>query len=88
MKVYRMGPDMVVAKNQPDAWAIWMEHQGGYAIDDIDADEEFEPVPHGTRLAILVDINGEVSDSGDRLELPASEWVRREGRGFLCSTEF
>lgn len=83
--VYEIGPDHIIAHDEDDAWELWCRHHG-----ERRSDYKGEPctrVDDDVVLSIIVDAAGRISDSGAAVELSAREWVQREGRGFLCSTE-
>jgi len=54
LNVFVLGPDMVVAKDQEDAWSVLLEHHGaGSTKDDFGgADEEWEELPGDRALTI------------------------------------
>ncbi len=86
LHVFRMGhTDYVVAHNAEDAWAVLSQH--GYERCDYD-DDDLEECPDSDSINILCDAEGHISDGGEALRLTHGEWADREGRGFLCSTEF
>ena len=88
LRVFEFGPDYVVARSRDDAWTVYIEHVGG---DRGDYDgEDMEPVSPDFVIGIYVDADGHLTDEsdGEALRLTAAEWAKREGRGFLCSSEF
>lgn len=87
LHVFCMGDtDYVIAHNVDDAWALLSEQ--GYERDEYHEDD-LEELPDGGSLAIRVDADGDITDdSGEPLKRTHAEWAEREGRGFLCSTEF
>ncbi len=84
------GPDTVIAESIEDAWKVWSKTTG-QSKDEYQADyenDEFEQVPDDKMMKIFMDDEGKISDSGNQAEMTAAEWVKREGSGWLCSTEF
>jgi hypothetical protein len=84
MKVWQGETDTVVAEDLADVRAALAEMYG-------DSDEVaemmsdgFVPVPDDRAITIhnLEDV------PGNKLTLTAKEWIAREGRGLLCSTEW
>jgi hypothetical protein len=78
--------EWVVAESIDDAWAVWSESIGQKREDWPDGAWEQEPDDKSMR--IIVDDDGAISDQGERLELTCREWATREGRGYLCTTEY
>jgi hypothetical protein len=85
--MYEIGPDHLAAHSEDDAWALWCEHHGERREDY--PDESADLVPDDRMFAVLVETkSGAISDSGVTLKLSARDWVTREGRGFLFSSEY
>jgi len=53
----------------------------GYSENDMVLCDPDEP------LAIIVDSDGDISDTGCEKTLAMREWARREGPGYLCTGE-
>lgn len=85
LRVFGCGPDYVVARDVEDARQALYEHRGG---DLDDYDDEFTAVADDKPISIYVDEQDCISDDGNVLTLTAREWAQREGRGFLCSSEY
>lgn len=69
------------------ARSLWM------GIDpDGDGDNHLELVPDGATISIWTDPEGIITlpddDGASTMVLTAAEWARREGYGFLCTTEY
>jgi hypothetical protein len=81
--------EWVIARDPEDAWTCWEEHTGD-TRDDF-SDGHWKPVPPNETLSIFVDSDGAPAspemDGSEPLELAAEEWIRRRGRGWLCTTE-
>lgn len=87
LRVWSNGTDTVVARDIEDAWAVWSEHSGEKREDYDDGDVWTEVA---RSIRIWCNANGEISDGGDgdeAVEMTAEQWARKNGRGFLCSTE-
>lgn len=58
----------------------------------LDEDNSLELVPDHHPISIWTDPEGAIAypddDGAETLVLTAAEWARREGRGFLCTTEY
>jgi len=74
--------DHVVAKDEEDAWGEWEELTG---MDKEEVDGKIKQEPDDKVLGVLPD---EGDDGEKAVYLPCAEWAKREGRGFLCSSEF
>lgn len=81
--MFEIGPDTYIAYDADDVWGL-LEEQTGLTRDDDDMEGE-EPliVPNDRVLTIRIE-----EDDTNTITLTASEWCAREGRGFLCSTEY
>jgi hypothetical protein len=72
-----------------DAWDVWTETTGesdrGYR-------EDLAPVPDDRPLRVWSLPDGTIAEEGEDeaapVERTCGEWAAREGRGFLCSSEF
>jgi len=79
MHVYRNEDvDWVVAVSEDDAMDVWCESNGEEREDY--PDEKWEQEPDDKVLTIQ-------SDEGSE-EKTCAEWVRLNGRGFLCSQNY
>lgn len=79
--------DWVIARDLDDAYDALKEHNGTERHEI----EPFDPLfrmDDSEKLGIMVNSQGEIDDNGETLTLVADEWAKREGRGFLCSTEY
>jgi len=78
--------DILIARDIGDAWQIWQEHTGE---SDESYREELYQMPDDAPIGIWWD-GEKIAElgQGEVLTLTAAEWVAREGRGFLCSTEY
>jgi hypothetical protein len=84
MKVWQGEVDTVVAEDLADVREVLVNLYG-------DSDEVTEMMNDG--FAEVADdksitIHNIEDDPRSRLTLTAAEWIAREGRGLLCSTEF
>jgi hypothetical protein len=71
--------DWVIAYSIDDASRVWSEHYGEDLSDYPDL--KWTLVRWDTTITVR-------SDIGCDLELKASDWINRNGRGFLASTEY
>lgn len=83
LHVFEIGPDSYIAHDPDDAWTLLEEQTGSKRTDDEWSDEEVYQVPDEKVLKIRIE-----EDSPEAITLTAAEWCAREGRGFLCSTEY
>lgn len=87
-RLYRIGDaDTVVAKSTADA-CVWHEFTGEDAPSE---EHDIVPIDDNAELGIWCNVDGSIAEPrrGARVvRLTAAQWARREGRGFLCSTEF
>lgn len=94
MHVYRFDYDWFVAESEPDALAAYREHYvvKTNALDEAECEEQLRDgcmeLPDDQPLRIICDPDGQISDDGQPIERTCAEWAEREGRGFLCSTEY
>ena len=87
--------DWIAADDLDEAWRIYAEYIG-YEDDVARARQEIEDGDPLVQMAddaiikIHVDAAGKMTDDYDStpLALTAAEWVAREGKGHLCSTEY
>lgn len=74
--------DWIIAADEADANAVLCEHYG-YTQEQLE--EEHIQItsqwPDDKTLTVR-------DDDGVRAKLLPAEWIAREGRGFLCSTEY
>lgn len=101
LHVYENDTDKVVARDAEDAWAVWCESIGERR-EDYEDSWDWEKVPSSTIISIgfeEADPNPALYEglarlpSNDRIwefrcKTTAADWAKRNGRGFLCSTEF
>lgn len=82
--------DRVVAYDVDDAWTVWCEFTGG-SREDYD-DNAFAKREDEKALKIWCNAAGRPCEHGEKggapVERTCREWADREGRGFLCSSEF
>lgn len=83
LHVFVIGPDTFIARDADDAWALLEEHTGLKRGDDDVGDDEPIRVPDEKVMKIMIE-----EGSPEAITLTAGEWCAREGRGFLCSTEY
>jgi hypothetical protein len=94
LHVYANDCDWVVAESIDDAWSIYGEMMGStpeQARRDYEDDDPLELLPDDKVIALWMGPDGKVScpaDGGAEARLPAGEWAKRCGRGFLASTEY
>lgn len=46
------------------------------------------PLPDDSTLRIVCDEHGEISDNGTSITKTCAEWIAKEGRGMLASSEY
>lgn len=80
LRIWTDGIDTVIATDEADAAKVWGEHMGASWSDEA-GDRSWSPYREGP-LSIDLD-----TDEG-RVSLTQAEWITREGRSFLCSTEY
>lgn len=85
---YDGGADCVIAASPADAHAVWCKTMGAE-----NSDVEWEQCADDDTLTVWCGKeNGEIcepyGDNAHEVTLTHREWVAREGRGFLCSTEY
>ena len=85
LHVFCNGTDKVIATDIEDAWAAWCETTGESREAYSGETWAWEQMPDDASLPIMRD-----PESGDRTKdtLTCAEWVAKDGRGFLCSTEW
>lgn len=71
--------EWVVAESPEDATAIMLSEKMHY-----DDPPEWEELPMDSKWTLF----GQFTDDGKDLTLTAAEWIARQGRGFLGTTEF
>jgi hypothetical protein len=85
LHVYTDGYDYVVASDSAQAEALYCEYYGDECY------REFRRMGDLEELSIRVEDDGSIAQVGDSdcepLTLTAAEWVTREGKGWLCTTE-
>lgn len=85
--MFEIGPDHLAAHSEEDAWALWCDHHGERRENYIG--ELANLIPDDRLFRVFVESeSGAIGDSGETLTLTARQWVEREGRGFLFSSEF
>ena len=86
LSVFCIGPDYLAAKDEADAWSIFLAHHDesreNWATTDM------VPIAHDALLSCYVDEHGNISDSGAVMKMAAREWADKYGRGFLFSSEY
>ena len=84
LHVFTNHTDTVIARDPEDATRVWLEHlgecEGNYVHDWTRLD--------GDHVLGIDDENTNDATDGSPLRLTCREWIEREGRGFLCSTEY
>lgn len=86
LHVYQWGPDWWVATSVADALNQIEEH-----YDDPDwvaSEDEPQPLADESTLRLVRDEHGEISDHGKGVTKTCREWIEKEGRGLLASTEY
>ena len=83
LHVFEIGPDTFIAHDAEDAWKLLEEQTGLKRGDDDVGDDEPIQIPDDKQLKIQIE-----EGSPEATTLTAAEWCKREGRGFLCSTEY
>ena len=88
LHVYTDEFDSVIAKDLPDAFAVFKEHSG-IGPDEFDQEDWYQ-VPDGQEVRIYQG-DGCMAKPEDfennSIAKTAAEWATERGRGFLCSTE-
>lgn len=74
--------DWIIAADEADANAVLREH---YGYTQAQLEEEGAHVRKQWPDDKLLRVH---DDDGVKRELLPAEWIAREGRGFLCSTEY
>jgi hypothetical protein len=84
MKVWQGETDTVVAEDLADVRKVLVEMYGDSDEVTEMMNDGFAPVPDEKSITIhnLEDV------PANKLTLTAQEWIEREGRGLLCSTEW
>lgn len=82
LHVFDDGEDWYVAHDASDAAELRRVHYGE------ERPGELEKLSANKLIGILCDENGEPSDSGKGVDLAATEWAAKQGRGYLCSRDF
>ena len=82
--------DTVIAYDEKDAILVWEEHTGIKWEEEFDEDRKFIQRDDNEELSIFIDEDAEEFQSHASIatKLTCKQWVEREGRCFLCSTEF
>lgn len=69
-------PDTVIARDVDDAFEVWRVHHG--ELDEPQYREQLDgPLADDYELSIIVDKDGEITDCGEPLKLPVTEWSPR-----------
>lgn len=75
-----------VASSAEDAWKLALELWGGQKSDyDDDGEDDFVQCPDDAELTINV---ADEDDPPEKLSLTCAGWVKRNGRGHLCSVDY
>lgn len=82
LHVYFDGMDWIVAENEDDARALWLDYTGEKPEDYIDGELYFEELSDDKKLRVYDE------DRSASIEQTCREWADQYGRGFLCSTEY
>lgn len=85
LRVWRNDVEWLIAGDREDLRALWRENTG--CTDEEFEEQEFYELPGESKLRIICNEQGEIDDTGEPLELTCAEWIAREGRGLLCTTE-
>jgi hypothetical protein len=83
LHVFTDGTDTVVAKDLPDVQRVYEEHVMVKFVDEGMSLDDWEQVHDDEPIAI-----NDYDGHGGKLTLTAKEWAARDGRCFLCSTEY
>lgn len=86
LRVWTDDTDTVVAADLADAQKVWEEHHGSTFEQEMMTLDDWSQVPDDKPITIH-NVDGRGTDD-DKLTLTAAEWAARDGRGFLCSTEW
>lgn len=82
MRVWTNYVDWVVAADLDDVRKVLVEQYGDTPEIDTWIEEGFTPLDDDKPITITN------YSSGDPLTLTCADWIAREGRGHLCSTEY
>lgn len=85
LHVFTNENEWYVARDLDDAY-LAMEEHSGTKREDVDRFDELLQMRDDESLGVICDGDGVISDEGDELVMTAAQWAKREGRGFLCST--
>lgn len=83
LSVFTIGPDTFIAYDENDAWLLLGEHTGTPRGGEDYADEVAVEIDGDRPLKIRLEEGKPEAET-----LSAADWCAREGRGFLCSTEW
>lgn len=79
--------DCVIAESAEDAMKVLCEHAGGKPEDY--PDTTFEQMPDDQMLTIMWEDKHDIPPGEpEKMRLTCADWVKQEGRSFLCSTEY
>jgi len=85
MKVFTDGTDTIIAEGIDDAWKVWEKHCG-------EKREDYEPGSGNFWEELSDETELSIHDDDHPLPNPqkktCAEWIKINGRGFLCSTEW
>ena len=81
--VFTIGPDTFIAHDAEDAWKLLEEYNGLKRGDDDVGEDLPIRAPDNKIIKIRLEEGRPEAES-----LTAAQWCAREGRGFLCSTEY
>ena len=84
LSVYDIDGDTAIAYNEEDAYSVMAEYEGITVAESKATRENAIPTITSDDAVITVRSDEDGSDT----TLTAAQWVAREGRGFLCSTNF
>lgn len=83
LHLFTDGTDTVVARDLADVPACYSDHVGISFSEEGMSLADWEQIPDDKPIAIH-----NYDDNGGTLTLTAREWADRDGRCFLCSTEY
>jgi hypothetical protein len=89
--VFTNDSEWVTGRNLDDAYGH-LESYSGIPREDYEHDEcPLEQLPHSAIISILSFADGAIAGHDDDYDLvahrTAAEWIRRNGEGFLCTSE-
>jgi len=92
LHVFSDGSDWVIAPNLDEAYGYLEDHSGMTRADyEHYGSDDLEQLPAWAKMGILCFANGSIAGHDDDHECTVTrtmdDWIRREGRGFLCTVE-